>query len=311
MIKKQPVQKESFVRIRGGLGNQLFQFAFAYAISSKSKFFRMSLEVSDYERFVGHEGLVIQGLLEIANQTSQDSPRLGRMALPGRILLRTPNSLKQFVAKALCLDVVTEIEPYVHKNLIPHSKAPILFEGYWQSPKYFIGEQEEIVEIIASWLQSEVMVSSVRDRLGLTDPQSKLVMVHVRRGDYVTNPGYDALGDDYYGPATKFIGGKVPNPAFVVFSDEPDRAKREVSFPHGTMFFDDRGLSSVEVLAMMASCDHYITGNSSLSWWGAFLGSHSNREAIVVTPRIWFSERGETPDLFPESWVKMERTENG
>ena len=305
MPKEHELKSRVFVRVSGGLGNQLFQFAFAYAALRRTAGREVTMEISDYERNLGHEGFCLTGLLCLAEQGGVERLRFGRMKFPTRFLLRFPHGVKVRLASLLKIRILKESKPYVHQA-IPLGAGSSLFEGYWQSPKYFRGRESELASLLSRWLDVESGGLSLRMRLGLTESQGQLVMIHVRRGDYVSKRGYDTLGDEYYSPAVEFITSKVPNPIFLVFSDEMERARSEVSFPEGTLYFDDYGLSSVEVLSMMRSCDHYITGNSSLSWWAAFLGSLSKKDATVVTPRIWFKDRGETPDLFPETWKKVE-----
>jgi hypothetical protein len=134
------------------------------------------------------------------------------------------------------------------------------------------------------------------------------VSVHVRRGDYVSDPATNqSLGTcsaEYYRGAARLIASQVSSPRFFVFSDEPDWARANLELEGPAVFVThndpERGY---EDMRLMAFCRHHIVANSSFSWWGAWL---SNSGGIVVAPKRWFkANEWDARDLVPERWVRL------
>jgi len=123
--------------------------------------------------------------------------------------------------------------------------------------------------------------SEIRQLFGDGIGNDERVAIHVRRGDYVGNSFYvDLTKTTYYADAIS----QFPNEKFVVFSDDIEFCKK---------YFDSRfefseGKTVEEDLKAMASCKGMIMANSSLSWWGGFLGNPNKK---VVYPKEWFSDK--------------------
>ena len=135
------------------------------------------------------------------------------------------------------------------------------------------------------------------------------ICVHVRRGDYVANVTAQAFHGlctlDYYHQALRIVADGVPNPHCYVFSDDPEwvRANFLSEFPMSVV--DIHGPHEAhEDLRLMAACEHFVIANSSLSWWGAWLGSYPEKR--VAAPKKWFQSSANDPkDLIPDHWVRI------
>ena len=93
-----------------------------------------------------------------------------------------------------------------------------------------------------------------------------------------------------------------------MFSDDIEWVKKNFITIFHTNFISEYNCSSIEDLYIMSICDHFITANSSLSWWGAFLGDinfNEDRKRIVCTPLKWFNDRELLPDLVPNHWIAI------
>lgn len=135
------------------------------------------------------------------------------------------------------------------------------------------------------------------------------VMVHVRRGDYASDPEvlarHGLLAKDYYESARTAVERRCSGQEYFVFSDDPAAARALLgNWPRVTFV---SGLSELEDLALMVQCSNFIIANSSFSWWAAWLGA-SRDDQIVVAPTRWFRSGREsstdTSDLIPPSWVR-------
>ena len=144
--------------------------------------------------------------------------------------------------------------------------------------------------------------------------QDNSVAIHIRRGDYVTNPDANSLHGicpiSYYKNVVKYLKSKFKNLDFFVFSDDPNWAKSNLSFIKYLNVVDHNDADhNYEDFRLMYSCNHFIIANSSFSWWAAWLGSSPDK--IVIAPDQWFlTQEHDTRDIVPESWVRLKRSTN-
>jgi hypothetical protein len=135
------------------------------------------------------------------------------------------------------------------------------------------------------------------------------VSLHIRRGDYVSNPTHNAMhgvcGLDYYRRAVQHIGKHVDEPVFFLFSDDPAWVAENLKIDASTVLVDHNGPDTpCEDLRLMSRCAHHVIANSSFSWWGAWLNSSSKKRIVAPTP--WFQDPSiDTRDLIPEGWVTL------
>jgi hypothetical protein len=181
----------------------------------------------------------------------------------------------------------------------------VYLDGYWQSYKYFIDIEDTI--------RSEFTVSDEPDKTNRDFAESimstEAVSIHVRREDYITNPitslyhGVCTL--DYYRASTELLSARLQNPHFFVFSDDLAWVRENLVIGSPVTYVDCNGSDKAyEDLRLMSLCRHHIIANSSFSWWGAWLGSHPSK--VVIAPMRWFKDENiNTSDLLPETWIRM------
>ncbi len=181
-----------------------------------------------------------------------------------------------------------------------------LLLGYFQSEKYFASFQDIVRKCFIFKKRLSGENAKVADKI----KSSNAVSIHIRRGDYVSNKKsantYASVSSEYYEKAIKRIREQIGNPVFFVFSDDPEEAKKIISFP-GTVYVDwNKGQESYIDMQLMSLCKHNIIANSSFSWWGAWL--NENKEKLVIAPANWFRDENmnnQTQDLIPEKWIRM------
>ncbi len=151
---------------------------------------------------------------------------------------------------------ITVSDGYYHfnPNVVPNEcNSSVCLKGYFQSEKYFV----EIKDRIREWLMPIGYPVKLKDNS---------VGVHIRRGDYVGNPGYTQLNADYYlAVINKYFND--PKYTFYITTDDIVYAKEHF---HGDKFIVEER-SSVDDLGILASCTHHILAPSSFSWWGTYL----------------------------------------
>ncbi|WP_300156628.1 alpha-1,2-fucosyltransferase [Solidesulfovibrio sp.] len=183
-------------------------------------------------------------------------------------------------------------------------RPPVYLDGYWQSERYFC----DIADILRREFSPAALPSAANAALlERIRADAGAVSLHVRRGDYVSNPVtaayHGACSLEYYRRAVDHVAGRVTAPHFYLFSDDPDWVRENLRLAHPCTVVDGNADDGAADMALMRACAHHVVANSSFSWWGAWLGE--NPEKIVVAPRHWFREPKDTRDLIPSQWIAL------
>lgn len=284
------------VKLSGGLGNQLFQYAFGRHLATVNQK-ELKLDTSALTKT--SDWTSRSYALGAFNIQAQEATPEEIKALAGK-----PNRLLQRVGRKVGITPIQYFqEPHFHFYSSALSiKSSHYLEGYWQSEKYF----EAIAPILREEFSFTITPSAHAQTIKEKISNGTSVSLHLRRGDYVktskANRYLRPLTMEYYQKAIDYINQRVKNPQFFLFSDDIEWAKSQVTFPLTTHF--STGTSAHEDLWLMTHCRHHIIANSTFSWWGAWLNQQPDK--IVIAPQKWFStERFDTSDLLPESWIQL------
>jgi hypothetical protein len=212
--------------------------------------------------------------------------------------------LQPYLVASLPLSI-RYIEPCFSYRQLPQSHANMVFDGYFQSEKYFKNHYDKICDLI----RLEDMKQVVKEKaVSLCLPLENTVSIHFRRGDYKNLTHFHPLMDQsFYLPALSAVSNKVKNVLyFCEEEDVIDVNKMVVDLQH---IFSELSftlcpvtLCDWEQLLLMSLCTHNIIANSSFSWWGAYF--NSNPDKIIVRPSLWFNSKDmDTSDLCPPSWI--------
>lgn len=176
------------------------------------------------------------------------------------------------------------------------------FGGYWQSEKYWLDEKEEILN---SFTFREIQNKRFRQIEEICSGQNT-ISLHVRRGDFLTAGELytNICTEDYYNSAIAYMKAKNPDARFVIFSDDVQWVKENWNQSDWIYASDylDADIPDWAEMKLMSLCQHNIIANSTFSWWGAYL--NRNPKKIVISPKIWHNHV-ETPDIWPQGWLKM------
>lgn len=166
-----------------------------------------------------------------------------------------------------------------------NAPADSVIFGYFQSPLYFESISGSLREELNA-LISESLVCDADIKKRLQAPYS--VAVHVRRGDFLTQPVFQVCGYDYYQNAISHLRTRVPGAQFFIFSDEPDWCRANFNSPDTEVVESNAGPANpLHDLYLMSLASHQIIANSTYSWWAAWLGKKDHQE--VVMPDRWFA----------------------
>jgi hypothetical protein len=291
------------VKLMGGLGNQMFQYATARRLAHKHGV-PLRLDVSDYKnmhendtpRHFSLDAYKISGKVANENELASMLSRDFRATLPYKISRRLgiDKRLRPLGESAKGLN-----------SIVLRARNNTYLVGWWQNEGYF----QDIKDILLKEFVPKKNSSysrSILEQMGVRDA----VAIHVRRGDYVTNKhankehGLTPL--DYYKAAMKIIEESVKAPRYYVFSDDIDWCKKNLPLGKDAVFVDKNGEARPhEDIYLMQNCKHNIIANSSFSWWGAWL--NNNPDKIVIAPKVWFQNKATDADteIVPPSWMRL------
>jgi hypothetical protein len=295
------------VHFRGGLGNQLFQYALGRHLSlinkrplrfDKSSYTAIKPDPRLGVRLFGLEAFSVSG--EVA--TSDELRRFERYRgnRPTARLARLVNEWAPYYCRNYIRQPKDEVWRFRKALLRSRLPAQTLIEGYWQTEKYF----EDIASIIRSDLTLKAGATGQNAEMLHAIEESDSVSVHVRHGDNATSVAKDwgVLPITYYDEAARLLIQQIRRPHFFVFSDDPDWAKVALRLPGPMTFASHNGdEKNYEDLRLMAACKHHITGNSTFSWWGAWLGKKENQIVYAPDKQILYHDC-DYRDYYPPSW---------
>jgi hypothetical protein len=179
----------------------------------------------------------------------------------------------------------------------------VVMVGCWESSRYFCDDPAPVREAF-QWRQPVGHSTALEALI----KGGNSVCVHVRRGDRVAvdkwRNSFASLGADYYRAAMDRMRGLALAPQFVVFSDDPAAAKTIVPPAAGVLHASDYAAGGdLADFYLMRLCNHFITANSTYSWWAAWLGEHPEKRVIV--PGTWFRDGRSPDDLVSEGWIQL------
>jgi len=272
-------------QINGRLGNQLFQYAIARALSNRQGVdFAMDISVANFPYAMSPYNIV--------------DHRVYMLKVHGELVWEPDHG-------------------YKYNPTLVEGKKNLTLGGSWQSWKYF----EDIKDIIKSefTLREPVGVETKAMEARILEP-SDSVCLSVRRGDYLSPQWTSILAvplDKYYQEAIAHVRNRLKEPHFFIFSDEPRWAKNNFHYTQDcpTTFVDLNEQGSGykmgrehEDLFLMSQCKHHIIPNSSFSWWGSYL---RRGQGIAIAPSRWFVNRKyqtalqtDPSTLFPPDWIR-------
>lgn len=285
------------INLCGGLGNQMFQ----YAMYLKLKMLHPEVFLDDrwVNENIGRMGrcsvfdaFAVEG--EIADYKKAD-----RLADTSSSILSQVRRRLFGTKKTYYLEKESGI---YDRNVLFLTNAYL--EGYWQTERYFKDIRKTILEQFRIRQALEGANKKLLEQIQGTEYP---VSIHVRMGDYGTPENRSIYGgictEEYYKKAMSCISGKIENPTYFVFSNEPDQAKKlfpkeaQVVFTEG----NDEGHAWAD-LELMRHCKAHIIANSSFSWWGAWLDEEE--EKLVIAPKKWMNTKP-MADICPEGWIRL------
>jgi hypothetical protein len=292
------------IKLQGGLGNQMFQYAIGRKLSILNKT-ELKLDLSflldrtPRSNFTYRDYNLNIFNLKIESATSEEiKPFVNH--LDNKIKRKIYSYLFLGKNKKYIYEKQLTCDPNIFKLT-----GNIYLDGYWQTEKYF----SDIKNILYNDFNIKIPQDEKNQEITKIIKNSNSVSIHTRRGDYITNKQtYNVHGIcdlDYYYNCVNLLLKQIENPHFFIFSDDHKWAKENLKLDYLMTFIDHNNASkNYEDLRLMSQCKHNIIANSSFSWWGAWL--NKNPDKIVYAPQKWFNDSSrDTKDLIPDQWIKV------
>jgi hypothetical protein len=274
------------VRLVGGLGNQMFQYAFGRSVAARRG----------------------EGLCFTRDGADSDHKRcymLGAFDIPIEFTAGFGPDGRE--GRGVYHEDPFSFNPQVYT--VPDGMA---FDGYWQTERYY-----DDPPLVRSWFSTCRSPSEASRRAAdeIAAAGRGSAFLHVRRTDYLRQAEYhrNLWDTGYYPPAMALVRERIEDARFFVFSDDPKwcggalPGLRVVSHnrPGGKLFGSDMPGREHEDLWLMSLCRHAVIANSSFSWWGAWLGDWE-ADRTVVAPAAWMGPmaRLDTRDIVPRRWLR-------
>lgn len=290
------------VKLKGGLGNQLFQYAYSRAISLKLET-PLFLDVSGYED---------QSEIDTHREFQLECFNIQATILDGadhNKIVFLKNKIEKMIGSIK--NILNPYSGYIFdpKNLDIKDESHL--EGFWQSEKYF-SDIETILRydlVLKEKLGPKAKL--FKDRIKQVEENGGIsTSIHIRRTDYVTNKYantyHGVLDLTYYQKAISILQSKLCGKQLVlfIFSDDIAWVKQNFKTEIPYVCVSRPEIQDCEDMILMSMCNHNIIANSSFSWWGAWI--NPRKDKIVIAPKRWIRDvRANTNDVTPLDWIKI------
>jgi len=268
------------MRLNGGLGNQMFQYAFAKSLAAQNGA-SLLLDASMFDLSYTPEKYRLDEFDLRAQFTANWRNQLHRLLLSPKL----PETLRRLVTRLLRVEIVRDPErPST-------SRATTLLVGYFQHPDAFMPMLDTLRQDFRFSIPGG-LAQTYHDQIIACES----VAVHIRRGDYVNvaqfRENLGVLSAAYYKTAIAQVSDRVNAPRFFVFTNDPDWVTEHILSDTTNAELVELGPNGRDIteMALMSACRHFIVGNSTFSWWPAVLAP--NPEKVVIAPWPWFRASG-------------------
>lgn len=285
------------IYFQGGLGNQMFQWAFYRFLQSQGEQnLRICITSPSLKRHHDFD------LFRIFSNIQQSNPKISSSYFQNQYynLIFLARNRMSFSCWSLLFE---NMKNPIDKEYLQLGKQSLLM-GFWQDKHY--------TEIAEQTLRNDFIFPPFEDDENM-DISKKIkqsensVSIHIRRGDYFQKNLRETYGSvcslGYYNKAITKIKNLVSNPFFFVFSDDPEWVKQNLTLENTYYIAQNKGKNAFRDMQLISLCKHHIIANSSFSWWGAWL--NSNPEKMIVAPDKWYNRPNDQTlsKLADKNWI--------
>lgn len=291
------------VRIKGGLGNQLFCYSAARRLALNNNAELIIDNVTGFTRDEEYQRVYELDNFNITSRKATPAERLVPFERYRRGVMKFLSRGKPFEKKNYLEQFG---EDFDERLLTLKVKGTLYLDGLWQSEGYF----KDVAPTIRDDLRIIPPIDILNQRMAEVIRNSNAVALHVRWFDLPGAAATNNISASYYQRAIAHLEARLDSPRYFLFSDDPEaaRAKLALDKERVTLISHNKGDENAFAdLWLMTLCRHFITANSTFSWWGAWLGGDMNK--IVVYPDLEIREDKTAPwtlaGEMPSGWLSV------
>jgi hypothetical protein len=278
--------------IKGGFGNQLFQFATGYYLALVNNT-ELKLDLAFFKQDKYADAWRLNMLnVEYLEANNLEIKKIRNCTSSKGILFKIITKLG-FRSKYNKKSHIHDSFGHKPSEKILKATDNIYIDGWCVKRDYFDSIRDELLKIYTPRYKFSNVANQIQDRILKTNS----VSIHIRRGDYIGNPVFNNLELDYYMDAINLLNKKIKNLTFFVFSNDIDWCKGNIHIKNIEFVENITNNSDIEDFFLMSKCKHNIIANSSFSWWAAYLNNNLNK--FVIAPRKWYKD-----EKFQKSYMR-------
>ncbi len=284
-------------RIYGGMGNQMFQYAYGRMLAHKHRsLYKIYFDDCGFG-WAEHSKKLTLTKFNIEAEIATEQDRAKFICDSSNKLKRAIHKVGRLVTGLHYVGDGARVHDYHYEALNAPDNS--YTDGFWQSEIYF--------ETIADQIRKEFSVKEpLSDHAKQIEEQikkSNSISLHVRRGDYLEQTKIYWICDvEYYRSALQELKKKVENPTVFAFSNDAQWVKENLKL--GVPLVVVEHTQAHEDMHLMSCCKHNISSNSTFGWWGAWLNSSADK--IVILPKRWLrDETIDTSHYTAKGWLRI------
>lgn len=288
-------------RIKGGLGNQLFCYAAARRLALVNNAELVIDDVTGFARDCQYRRQYMLDRFQIPARQATPAERLEPFERYRRGVMKWTARRKPFEERRYLEQEGLDFEA---RLLAFKVNGAVYLDGLWQSEGYF----KDVKQIIREDLRIIPPVDAVNLRMAEEIRTCQAVALHVRWFDMPGSMETHNVSADYYQRAIALMERNIESPRYFVFSDDPKAAHAKLALPEGRVTFVSHNRGDENTYAdlwLMTQCRHFITANSTFSWWGAWLGGGKGKIVLTTDLKINGIMAWGFKGLIPNEWVMI------
>lgn len=279
-------------RLEGGLGNQMFQYAYGW-YAAKIHLTTLKLDLSSYRTRPAHGYLLDKFCIQASEVPEEEVNRVPRR------YRNAPSESNETVSQSSIASGIngwfnffSELKRFKEKPFGFHPRYRSVpnhryLVGNWQSEKFFPGIREDLL----SQFRLKESPNSISREVSRAIGNTRSLALHIRRGDYVTSASaasiYENLSLDYYRRSVSRFAEMGGRPTVFVFSNDHAWCEANLRLPFETRFVTHNTAETAhEDMWLMSQCAGCVIANSTFSWWAAWLNTRPDKQ--IFAPQTWF-----------------------
>ena len=294
------------VNLKGGLGNQMFQYALAYVLAKKrnTEIFCDTRLQEHYKKKPPPRNVPRDTELNLFGIDVKKPPKLYLFKVFQIFSNYRLRKYISYIFDYFGILILRERSRTFEKRILVNKCSNLYLDGYWQNEKYFNSYRNDILKLFhfSDKVNNAENISFI-NKINF----EKSVCLNVRRTDFLTNPEHNTIDVNYYKKAKELIENKINKKLnYFIFSDDIKWCQENLNFINNKFIVTHEyaGNKFFNYLYLMSNFKNYIIPNSSFAWWAAWLSKHDNK--LVIAPKKWSGlYDNDKIDIVPPDWIRI------